>query len=667
MKHIATLLVLLVALATAKVNFGQAQNADQLAQATPEFKQLLTDNGFVAQPTDYVQLYDLYNTIRKSNQPMLVTTDCVLHSFHVLFDYALRDIETRYFSPDISALTQALVAWETHVLASAKVPKTREALTGNLAYLSVAAALLDTGFKVSKKVDKLVKAELALIDAHAGIAKSPIFGIREDYSQYVPRGHYTRSELLKRYFRAMMWYGRVGFDLKPGNSEKDIELGRKLTYQALLLCDAIKQVKVGAENGLNVWNRIYEPTVLLVGKSDDLGFKEYNDLSYEVFGDKNLLPNRPNDAALDQFINRALALRAPQIVSRPVEDTLEPTQVTSGFRLMGQRYIPDSHILQELVYDKVGTQGDPRMMPRGLDVFAALGSAPARRILKELYHEDRYQNYEQQLDKLTQEFDKLTPDDWNRNVYYGWLYALRLQNQPVPPSKFLPEFPFAPAYADKCLVTASASWAQLRHDTILYAKQSYTMLTTAMPERPEPPPNPIVFVEPKPEVFAQVLNITDKMIMRLTEYGVLSEDISSRLDLLRVATGILQAIADKEIKGEKQDPGEMIDAWHIGDRMEDFAEFPGDETTNDEDKDMATVADVHTDPNTETALEVAVGHPLHVFALVPFNGKQYIATGGMFSYYEFTQPMSKRMTDAQWQEMKNRPAMPEWTKSFVAQ
>jgi hypothetical protein len=29
--------------------------------------------------------------------------------------------------------------------------------------------------------------------------------------------------------------------------------------------------------------------------------------------------------------------------------------------------------------------------------------------------------------------------------------------------------------------------------------------------------------------------------------------------------------------------------------------------------------------------------------------------------------MDKRLTDAQWQEMKNRPAMPEWTKSFVVQ
>ena len=408
-RTITSLLFVLVGLALARTDFAQAQNPDRLAQASPEVKKLFNENGFIAQPTDYAQLYDLYKTIRKADRPMLVTTDCVLHSFHVIFDYTLRDIETRYFYPDLKDLTSALLQYERHVLASAKPATMRDALTANIAFLSVAAALADTGFTIPPKVEKTVKAELALIEAHQGIAKSPVMGFDEDYSQYAPRGHYTRSELLKRYFKAMMWYGRIGFALKPGNQDKDIEFGRKLTYQALLLCDAIRQAKVGAETALVVWTRIYEPTVLLVGKSDDLSVQDYLKLSDQVFGDKNPLPDRPSDAQLDQFIKLALALRGPKIVSQPVPDTLNPAQTTKGFRLMGQRYIPDSYIFQELVYDKVGTRDDPRTMPKGLDVFAALGSEPARKILKERYHEDRYQNYETQLDKLAQEFDQLTP------------------------------------------------------------------------------------------------------------------------------------------------------------------------------------------------------------------------------------------------------------------
>src|SRR3712207_8909183 len=39
-------------------------------------------------------------------------------------------------------------------------------------------------------------------------------------------------------------------------------------------------------------------------------------------------------------------------------------------------------------------------------------------------------------------------------------------------------------YTDKELETALASWASLRHDTILYAEQSYTMVGTGAPQQP---------------------------------------------------------------------------------------------------------------------------------------------------------------------------------------
>ncbi len=47
-----------------------------------------------------------------------------------------------------------------------------------------------------------------------------------------------------------------------------------------------------------------------------------------------------------------------------------------------------------------------------------------------------------------------------------------------------PMFMQVPAWLDKDLFAALASWAELRHDTILYAKQSYTMEVTAV--RPVP-------------------------------------------------------------------------------------------------------------------------------------------------------------------------------------
>ena len=56
---------------------------------------------------------------------------------------------------------------------------------------------------------------------------------KEDYGQYKPRGHYTRSEDLQRYFQAMMWYGRITFRLRNADE----------TRSALLLTQALQTAK----------------------------------------------------------------------------------------------------------------------------------------------------------------------------------------------------------------------------------------------------------------------------------------------------------------------------------------------------------------------------------------------------------------------------------------
>ena len=95
----------------------------------------------------------------------------------------------------------------------------------------------------------LVDSELALIESADGILPSPLFpGLEfgEDYSQYIPRGHYTLSEDLKRYFTSMMWYGRMTFRLKV----RDPEIGKEETRSALLLVQALRQARVDGRPAL---------------------------------------------------------------------------------------------------------------------------------------------------------------------------------------------------------------------------------------------------------------------------------------------------------------------------------------------------------------------------------------------------------------------------------
>jgi len=84
--------------------------------------------------------------------------------------------------------------------------------------------------------------------------------------------------------------------------------------------------------------------------------------------------------------------------------------------------------------------------------------------------------------------------------------------------------------------------------------------------------------------------------------------------------------------------------------------------------DMAIVADVHTDSNTDMCLEEGVGYPLEIFVIVNEGGNIRITKGAIFSYYEFKQPISQRLTDEAWREMLTSatpPEMPKWVSSFM--
>ena len=197
--------------------------------------------------------------------------------------------------------------------------------------------------------------------------------------------------------------------------------------------------------GYDLWDAIYEPTVFFVGAADDLLPTEYLELVQTIYGSEITIPGLDNDVLLEDFIDAALELREPAILGHPVPDTQTLTQ-TMGLRFMGQRYIPDSYILGQLVYKNVGTMWNPRLMPMGLDVMAALGSDRAWELLEP---EKVYENYESQMNMLRDMVANITDAEWTSNLYYLWLYSL------LPllsdPGEGYPFFMQTLAWADKAL------------------------------------------------------------------------------------------------------------------------------------------------------------------------------------------------------------------------
>jgi hypothetical protein len=625
-------------------------------------QQLLSANGFVVKPSEYKEFFHLYEEARYAEVPPFITTDSVYHIYHLFFDQVLRTLEDNQFYADLEKLTAGML-WATEgQYDTLKGTTLEQASLRNLGYFAVAQQLLNPDSSIPPAVLEQVEAELALIEAHQGFTESPILGYPEDYSQYFPRGHYDRTEARQRYFKAMMWYGRVTFRLKEVDE----------TLSALLIAQALANTEIEGEPASTIWERIYEPTSFMVGISDDLDIYDYHPLIEEVYGS---LSNDPtiflDEDKLTQFIAAARELPPPQINSMWVYIWEDRDEATQGFRFMGQRFVLDSYIFQELMFRSVGTLDDPRMLPKGLDIFAAMGSEEAYAILDEM-DETHYLNYDEQMTKLRGELSALEMDSWTQNLYWSWLYSF----QPLIEVKgeAYPVFMRTPAWTRKDLHTALGSWTELKHDTILYAKQAYAELGGGFEE-----PELRGYVEPNPEAFARLAALTGMTIDGLQARGLLDDvetmwEIRDNLQSLELLLTQLTTIAEKELAGTALTQDEQDTILFYGGLLESLTLAAADKEGVEgrpilEDQEAAVVADVATDPN-GLVLEEGVGRIQEIYVVAEVEGRLVVTKGGVFSYYEFPWPMDNRLTDEAWKEMLNQgqaPDQPEWTASFVAE
>ncbi|HEY70765.1 MAG TPA: DUF3160 domain-containing protein [Anaerolineae bacterium] len=645
------------------VDLNDVEGVDDFG-LSPAQLSMLSQNGFVVAPPgidEYQEFYQIYEDWRYRDGPLFITTDSVLHVYHLLFDKLLRDLEREHFIPDLQSLIRAMITATQEQLTTLTGTALEEQARRNLAFFVVAAELMDIHPRVAADVRALVDAEMALIEAHSIPSISPIWDrddlamddkLIEDYTQYIPRGHYTRSEDLQRYFKSMMWFGRLTYRLRD-----EFE-----TQRALLLTEALRTAV--AQDGTPatiLWGRIFEPTVFLVGKADDLSYFEYSVLSDSIFGVNPLLESFADPELMADFMEAARLLPPPQVNSMWVWIWQDKTEATQGFRFMGQRFTIDAYVFGQMIWRNVGIMGDERWLPKALDFFAAMGSNEALSILDDM-GETAYENFNTQMDKVRDELAATGVDTWTENVYWSWLYAL----QPIVEVKgeSYPEFMRTQAWTRRDLNAALGSYTELKHDTILYAKQVMAEMGGG------PMENPAGYVEPNPEAYARLEALALMTHSGLADRGLLTERMRQALENLIDLLGFLRTTSEKELAGQ---PLTQDDYWRIqfyGGELEALTVAAADcddvtDCRDLEDQRAALIADVAT--GSGTVLEEAIGDPARIFVVLP-DAPLRLAVGAVFSYYEFTVAASDRMTDEQWQAMIDagtNPAQPEWTDAFV--
>ncbi|MCR4909516.1 MAG: DUF3160 domain-containing protein [Lachnospiraceae bacterium] len=672
---------------TVDEDFGNIINFDDFYFEDKWKEQLLKDHFFVENDGGS-EFFEVYESNRYNMVPSFVTVDSLMHSYHLYFSYLLKNLEKKELSSLLAELTDIMLTnsetqHEEILSVSSSLSNAsdwKEASDRNVAYFAVAKTLLDPSYDAAKDkgVDKdtlaLVKSELSLVEDASGIDVSPLAGdgiTMEDYSQYKPRGYYDTADELKRYFKAMMWYGRRNFSQKSESMDRS----------ALLLTTAVNP------EARELWEKIYSVTAFFAGASDDNGICEYQPLIEEAYGKSiNDISGKTvaDEEAFKRYHELTAKLPAPAINSVPMWDDNGETDKAAenaGFRFMGQRFSIDEAIFQQLIYSNVmeNPAGDQRLLPEALDVPAALGSGESEKLLEDLGAME-FDSYGENLNKLKEEIAASPEETWYSSLYSEWIHTLRPLL--VEKGKGYPMFMQNEDWTKRSLEGFLGSYTELKHDTVLYSKQVIAEMGGGEEEEI---PDYRGYVEPEPIIFKRFAELSEGTAAGLDEIGLLSKDMRKDLGRLNEIALTLKTISEKELKNETltKDEYDFIEIY--GGEIEHFWHEAYEEEANESgygflDSRMfpaPVVVDVATDPN-GSVLELATGQPATIFVIVPVDGTLRLAKGSVFDFYQFEQPIGERMTDGEWRVKlgidpdengdyhweDERPEKPSWTESY---
>jgi hypothetical protein len=638
---------------------------------------------------------------------VFVTADSVLHAWHRSYQRMLEELE----EVELSALLNGIIT-----SMSAQLPQTWQQYgqgpLGNSIldadyFLSVARSLsagqLLSSTLGNAAVDQQVAQTLSAINSHALVQNFPIFGSTRaiDFSQFIVRGHYTDSVTLSRYFLATMWCGRIDLRLAtfPPNKEDDIrQLGTAVVMAGLLL----------QAGQFDSWSTLEQITRTFVGITDSMTFAQLGDLL------ANAHINSPADVPdLLTLTNLQTRLLSGELGVQALqgEFLLSPygpgqLKLPRSFTVCGQKFVMDSWAFSKVVFDRILWSPDDlpyiiggkvvRRKPSCLDVaFSVFGNDQvvpelAARMLDnngEAFRDGPHLPYQHNLLAVRQTLGEQDPSVWTNNIYTAWLGALRALSAPTTDSIY-PEAMRTRAWAMKTLNTQLGSWTQLRHDTVLYAQQSYTSDIVCS--------YPAGFVEPRPEFWHQMKALADTAAAAISSLSVsnvafIRDNQVAFLTNFSAQVSTLEGISVKELS---QQPLTIEETDFLKNLIElvwaysNFRQWNGwypklfytpiiSSTISDlPDCDLwdALVTDVHSDPP-----DFMVGDPgavvhegvanVNLLLIAVDNGPdRMVYAGPVLSHYEFEMPGLNRLTDEQWKAnvlAGLKPLPPPWTRSYL--
>ena len=638
-----------------RVNMSNLLNPQQLKDFDSTLCQKLAEEGFAIVPSNTSQLFHIYERNDYSAFPNFVTTDLYLQLYHLYIDCMLRELEEYRLLPLMTEYSKDMMDAMLAIIHNADIDdhETKRIAGRNLQFFRVAHHLftgkpMDASYTTEKaEFDKCLKAEnnrSSMLMDYMGEVSFP-------YSLFRARGHYTRSDGLKRYFHGMMWLQTATMGL---NYETEVK-------QAVQMAFAMKLFK----NIRKKYDKIDKLITMLMGQHDNLSLLQViTEVDKTGMPMDELLNDDKEIAKLTKVLNE---IGNKQTRIRPKFEKTSHNKIN----VMPQRYQPDAEVLQEMVdYESKPTK---RGVPKGIDVMAAMGVTAAEQILKE--EKTEWKQLLPTLDKMKKRMEEI---DWSETTATQWMETLKVLTTGTDNQS--PYFMQNPNWSKKDLNAALASWAELKHDAILYAKQPMGAECGGGENVPEP----VVkgYVEPNVKFWKKASELLENTAKVLKDQDMMTEKIEGVTERLRDEVSFLLRVSEKELDGKVLTDEEYDQISYIGATFEnislDLLRMPDQNLWNwtdieGADRKVSLVADVYTanaDNNKDKAiLFEAVGDADEIYVVVEIGGYLYLTRGAVLSYREFIQPIDQpRLTDEEWQkQLENNPrkGVPEWMKSIM--
>ena len=527
----------------------------------------------------------------------------------------------------------------------------------------------------SAETIEAINAELTLIYKAEGQQKSQLSlvpsynSVQVDYTQFTPRGHYESSSASRAYFRAMIWLGQLGWDLKTEDGLAD-----GLNFALTMSSDAPPN---SGEAIRAAWQEIMEISSFFVGYPDVPAYPQW-----QTFLTAYSAPVFSPQSHADKAMLQKLAANIKQL--NPPDgpfSSLQEKSTKAVLSVFPSRFTVPWLIGDRLSYKETLAQQYLPAIFSALWVPAVMGSAYAESLLEKQVelaligqpnagkeasprqmaeatipaHLDLNQSLtalKQQIKVLAQNLREEEEANWFSSIGATWFHLLGTLTSDF--GEGYPLYMRGSAFQAKQLETFMGTFTALKHDTILYEKPNYAEMGGGGDDDMEIPPVPKGFVEPNLPFWQSLLDSVNYIENGFRAFNLYPGDLEEygALGRFKEALTLCKTLAEKELSGQPLTE-EEYEALRTLD-LQYMAAPVGHGVVTLEEAMSGLVVDVFTSNlNDQMGAEQVIvyeanAEPYIMLVLVGNENSPRLVTGLAYNHREFIAPYGQRISDSVW-------------------